>query len=565
MAPWELRRVMVVMCCSRCSAPRACVISSATRAAPSCRSSTRSRDRRRRPPLRARAPGGHGGRRWPTATRRPPAGPRSSTSTPPRAWATRSATSPTRGRTARPLVVTAGPAGLAPHRHRPAALGRSRRARSARVEVGARGAHASTSSARSCDGRSTTPHRRRPGPVFVVACRCRCSTRKATERARSRRQIDRRAVPSSLEELADLLVDTPVGSLAIVAGDEVAASGACRRARRAGRGAGRARVRRGAALDAVSSLRRTRSTRACSRPRPRRSTPRSRPFRPGARGRRADVHGVPVHAGLGAVPRRSSCSTSRPTPARLGRTYPTRLGVVGDPKATLAALLPIVRGPRRRSGGRRRSGRSGREARHRDRRARGDRASLATARAPMDPMAAAHALVRALPPNTPVVDEAITTGFYVRGFHHWTEPGRYFFCKGGGLGLGHAGGARRLARHANASPCSASSATAPRCTRPQALWTAAHEQLPVVFAVVNNRQYLILKGYLRGMGRDSVQGRSHRRRWTSTSRRSTSSVSLARWASTPRSSRRPPTSATPCRAALESGRPHLLELPIAAP
>ena len=40
---------------------------------------------------------------------------------------------------------------------------------------------------------------------------------------------------------------------------------------------------------------------------------------------------------------------------------------------------------------------------------------------------------------------------------------------------------------------------------PQALWTAAHEQLPVVFAVVNNRQYLILKGYLRGMGRDSVK------------------------------------------------------------
>jgi benzoylformate decarboxylase len=34
---------------------------------------------------------------------------------------------------------------------------------------------------------------------------------------------------------------------------------------------------------------------------------------------------------------------------------------------------------------------------------------------------------------------------------------------------------------------------------PQALWTAAHEQLPVVFAVVNNRQYLILKSNLRGM------------------------------------------------------------------
>jgi benzoylformate decarboxylase len=29
---------------------------------------------------------------------------------------------------------------------------------------------------------------------------------------------------------------------------------------------------------------------------------------------------------------------------------------------------------------------------------------------------------------------------------------------------------------------------------PQALWTAAHEKLPVTFVVVNNREYNILKG-----------------------------------------------------------------------
>jgi thiamine pyrophosphate-dependent acetolactate synthase large subunit-like protein len=32
------------------------------------------------------------------------------------------------------------------------------------------------------------------------------------------------------------------------------------------------------------------------------------------------------------------------------------------------------------------------------------------------------------------------------------------------------------------------------------LWTAAREQLPVVFAVVNNQQYLILKRFLRSNG-----------------------------------------------------------------
>jgi benzoylformate decarboxylase len=32
---------------------------------------------------------------------------------------------------------------------------------------------------------------------------------------------------------------------------------------------------------------------------------------------------------------------------------------------------------------------------------------------------------------------------------------------------------------------------------PQALWTAAYEKLPVTFVVVNNREYNILKGFMR--------------------------------------------------------------------
>jgi benzoylformate decarboxylase len=40
---------------------------------------------------------------------------------------------------------------------------------------------------------------------------------------------------------------------------------------------------------------------------------------------------------------------------------------------------------------------------------------------------------------------------------------------------------------------------------PQALWTAAHEELPVVFAVVDNGQYLILKQNLRAMGGSSAK------------------------------------------------------------
>ncbi len=183
--------------------------------------------------------------------------------------------------------------------------------------------------------------------------------------------------------------------------------------------------------------------------------------------------------------------------------------------------------------------------------------------APMDPMAAGHALVRALPPNTTIVDEAITTGFYVRGFHHWTEPGHYFFCKGGGLGWGMpAALGVSLGRDREPVLCVVGDGSA--MYSPQALWTAAHEQLPVVFAVVNNRQYLILKGYLRGMGRDSVQ--SGRMVAMDIDEPPVDFVGLARSMGVDATLvEKADDVGDAVAAALEAGRPHLLELPIAAP
>ena len=181
----------------------------------------------------------------------------------------------------------------------------------------------------------------------------------------------------------------------------------------------------------------------------------------------------------------------------------------------------------------------------------------------MDPMAAAHALVRALPADTAVVDEAITTGVYVRGFHHWTTPGRYFFCTGGGLGLGHAGGLRRLARHTVGNRCSAWSGDGSAMYSPQALWTAAAEGLPVVFAVVNNRQYQILKDYLAGATGPppAPDGTSA---WTST----TPPVDYVALATSMAVDATRVDHADDVgdavRAALDAGRPHLLELPIGA-
>ena len=180
----------------------------------------------------------------------------------------------------------------------------------------------------------------------------------------------------------------------------------------------------------------------------------------------------------------------------------------------------------------------------------------------MDPMAAAHALVRALPPDTFVVDEAITTGVYVRGFHHWTEPGRYFFCTGGGLGWGMPAACGVSLGHGGAPVlCVVGDGSA--MYSPQALWTAAAEQLPVVFAVVNNRQYKILKGYLQGMAGASV--RTGRFIGMDLDDPPVDFLALARSMAVDATAvEHTGDVGDAVKAALASGRPHLLELPITA-
>jgi benzoylformate decarboxylase len=245
-----------------------------------------------------------------------------------------------------------------------------------------------------------------------------------------------------------------------------------------------------------------------------------------------------------------------PDASQLGRTWPTDLGLWGDPRATLEALLPHLpaSGP--------------------------DLAPAAAIRAaaierleqtalgrydqvPLHPMAAAHAMLRALPPETLVVDEAITTGTYVRGFHHASRPGRYLFCKGGGLGWGMpAAAGAALALDGEPVLCVVGDGSA--MYSPQALWTAAHLHLPVVFAVVNNGQYLILKEALRRAGGEVT--RTGRFVGMDINEPAIDFVSLAASMGVPATRiERAGDLGDAVRAAIAAGGPHLLDVPISAP
>jgi benzoylformate decarboxylase len=262
-----------------------------------------------------------------------------------------------------------------------------------------------------------------------------------------------------------------------------------------------------------------------------------------------------------AVPATVELLHLSPDPSQLGRVWPVRLGVAGDPRGSLEALLPLVRA---RADG---TAAADAVADARTRRT-ADIERLETSAlgrygaSPMDPMAAAHALVRAMPPDSLVVDEAITTGVYVRGFHHWAEPGRYFFCTGGGLGWGMPAACGVSLAHGGAPVlCVVGDGSA--MYSPQALWTAASEGLPVVFAVVNNRQYKILKGYLAGMGGAAV--RTGRFVGMDLDDPPIDFLALAASMSvgaTKVDHARDVGDAV--RSALASGRPHVLELPITA-
>jgi benzoylformate decarboxylase len=103
-----------------------------------------------------------------------------------------------------------------------------------------------------------------------------------------------------------------------------------------------------------------------------------------------------------------------------------------------------------------------------------------------------------------VVDEAVTSTAFVRTLFTINQPDSYFFAKGGSLGYGlPLAVGMKMARRDRQVICTIGDGSA--LYSPQALWSAAHYNLGVVFVVFNNTSYLILKGGLLAMKGKSVE------------------------------------------------------------
>ncbi|HEY2992814.1 MAG TPA: thiamine pyrophosphate-dependent enzyme, partial [Methylomirabilota bacterium] len=114
-----------------------------------------------------------------------------------------------------------------------------------------------------------------------------------------------------------------------------------------------------------------------------------------------------------------------------------------------------------------------------------DRAPIAVPRA----MAEIEA---ALPPDAIVVDEAITAGPDLARTVQFERVGDYVGARGGGIGQALPGALGvKIAQPGR--PVLAVSGDGSAMYSIQALWTAAHHDLAVVFLILNNREYRILK------------------------------------------------------------------------
>ncbi|EST32916.1 thiamine pyrophosphate-binding protein [Streptomyces roseochromogenus] len=185
-------------------------------------------------------------------------------------------------------------------------------------------------------------------------------------------------------------------------------------------------------------------------------------------------------------------------PGEPGRTFPVALGLVGGVRTTLAALAAQLAGKVPEAPSRVQAiGRVHDATRARVRK----RALAGYGDAPMDPLAAVHAVVSGLPADSVVVEEAITSGLLLRSVLPLERPRSYVHTVGGGLGSGI--GAAIGSRMGDPTrPVVAVLGDGCTLFGLQGLWSAAHYRVPVTFVVMNNGEYRTLKETAARRGRD---------------------------------------------------------------
>ncbi|MBV8849477.1 MAG: thiamine pyrophosphate-binding protein [Methylobacteriaceae bacterium] len=192
------------------------------------------------------------------------------------------------------------------------------------------------------------------------------------------------------------------------------------------------------------------------------------------------------------------------SPEAIGREFAADFAVTGDLAATLTALAatlyPIV--DRKRAEARLASLAEEKAQHTADIRG---KIEAGFDRHPLLPDAAVLCVLDALPPNTLIANDSAATFGPVQEIMR-TEPGLYFFARGGVLGCSMPAAVGAALAHEGPVACFVGDGGA--MYSPQALWSAAHYKTRTIFFVFNNTRYNVLMNVAKDLGtKNAVAGR----------------------------------------------------------
>jgi benzoylformate decarboxylase len=178
----------------------------------------------------------------------------------------------------------------------------------------------------------------------------------------------------------------------------------------------------------------------------------------------------------------------------VAKNFPVDLGVISDPKTTLAKLAPALETTMTAEQKAAASARISQYAATKEREVtairdadRGRRGAV-----PLHPSQFLEELVAQLPKDAVIFDEALTVSPDLVHYLPPEIPGHYFQTRGGSLGVGIPGAIGLKLAHPDKTVIGFSGDGGSMYTI-QALWTAAHHRIGAKFVVCNNHSYELLK------------------------------------------------------------------------
>ncbi len=190
------------------------------------------------------------------------------------------------------------------------------------------------------------------------------------------------------------------------------------------------------------------------------------------------------------------------------KSYPTEVGMLADPAAGMADLAEsldgAMTGSQREAAATRAAtlaaGRERDHARYQER----IKANWESRPMPVERMM--HELAAAVPADTIIADEAVTSRPAVNRAFDFEKPGDIYGIRGGALGWAMPGALGVKLAHPD-RPVLAVVGDGASMYTVQALWTASRYSIPVVYAICNNQAYRILKVNMEVYLRDMLDDR----------------------------------------------------------